>query len=146
MWRAGGLAGLLEDGGMTTDQRQATGEWGERVAQRYLEKRAGMRLLDRRWRHGHGELDLIMRQGGVMVFVEVRVRTAEDNPLAAYQSIGRSKWRVLRQTACAYLRACPWRPEAARFDVVGIRRRADGQFHDLEHWENVGTFGGRFRF
>ena len=131
---------------MTSDPRQVTGEWGERVARRYLEKREGMRLLDRRWRHGHGELDLIMRQGGVMVFVEVRVRTAEADPLAAYRSIGRGKWRVLRGTAIAYLRQCPWRPEAARFDVVGIRRTADGRFQDLEHWQNVGTFGRGWRF
>ena len=60
------------------DERQKTGEWGEALAEKELRKRAGTRLLDRRWRHGHGEIDLIMRQGKVMVFVEVRVRTGEE--------------------------------------------------------------------
>ncbi len=128
------------------NQRQKTGEWGEQVAERYLRKRAGMRLLDRRWRQGRGELDLVMRQGRLMVFVEVRVRTGESNPLGTYQSIGRGKWRVLRSTARGYLRQARWRPEAVRFDVVGIRRQRDGRFLDLEHWENVGTFGRNFFF
>ena len=128
------------------DKRQETGEWGEQTAERYLRGEKGMRVMDRRWRRGHGELDLIMRQGSVMVFVEVRVRTGEPDPLAAYRSIGRGKWRVLRKTAMAYLWQCPWRPEAVRFDVVGIRRTKEGKFLDLEHWENVGTFGRRFRY
>lgn len=129
-----------------TDKRQATGEWGERVAERYLRKREGMVVLDRRWRHEHGELDLIMRQGQVMVFVEVRVRTGGGEALATYRSIGRGKWRVLRKTAKAYLWQCRWRPEAVRFDVVGIQRTAEGKFLDLDHWENVGTFGARWRY
>jgi putative endonuclease len=128
------------------NSRQETGEWGERVAERYLSRKEGMRFLDRRWMHEHGELDLIMRQATVLVFVEVRVRTDEANALGAYQSIGRHKWRVLRRTALAYLRQCPWRPEAVRFDVVGIRRTGAGKFQDLTHWQNVGTFGPRFRY
>ena len=128
------------------DQRQQTGEWGEQQAEAYLRKTAGMRVLDRRWRHGHGELDLIMRQGKVMVFVEVRVRTSDGHPLGAYQSIGKGKWRVLRRTAMAYLRTAPWRPEAVRFDVVGIRKTPTGTLVDITHWPNVGTFGRNFRY
>ena len=105
-----------------------------------------MRVLDRRWRHGKGELDLVMREGTVLVFVEVRVRTGEANPLAAFQGIRRGKWRVLRGTAMAYLRQCRWRPQAVRFDVVGVRRTASGGLVDITHWENVGTFGRNFRF
>ena len=141
--RVGGAAGRL--GGMDGN-RQDTGEWGEREAERHLRRRQGMRLLERRWRHRHGELDLIMRQGGVMVFVEVRVRTAAAEPLAAYRSINRGKWRVLRRTALAYLRPCPWRPEAVRFDGGGIRRKVTVELLDLTHWENVGTFGRGFRY
>ena len=126
-------------------ERQVTGEWGEEHAEKHLRKTHGMRVLDRRWRKGHGELDLIMRQGRVMVFVEVRVRTSAAQALATYRSIGRGKWRVLRRTAIAYLRQCPWRPEAVRFDVVGIRRTEEGKLIDVTHWENVGTFGRNFR-
>lgn len=131
---------------MDETTRQQTGEWGERQAERYLRKREGMAVLERRWRHGHGELDLIMRQGRVLVFVEVRVRSGAGPLLGTYQSIGRKKWRVLRKTAMAYLWRCPWHPEAFRFDVVGIKRTEDGKFLELDHWENVGTFGRGFRY
>ncbi|MGC9451434.1 MAG: YraN family protein [Oceanipulchritudo sp.] len=132
---------------MSEDGRQETGEWGELEAEKHL-RAAGMRVLARRWRsgRGHGELDLVMRQGEVLVFVEVRVRTGETNPLGAYQSIGRGKWRSLRRTALAYLWQSPWRPEAVRFDVVGVRRTVGGRLIDVTHWENVGVFGRNFRF
>lgn len=128
--------------GKTT--RQETGEWGERLAERHLRRKAGMRLLARRWRKGHGELDLIMVDGEVMVFVEVRVRTGEADRLAPYHSIGKGKWRVLRSTALAYVRQSRWKPAAVRFDVVGIRRRKDGTVDDLTHWAGVGAFGSRY--
>lgn len=130
------------------DQRAETGEWGEEQAARYLGKARKMKVLARRWRpaKGHGELDLVMRDRELMIFVEVRVRTGEGNPLAAYQSIGRNKWRSLRRTAIAYLYQSSWRPDAVRFDVVGVRRTIGGKLIDVTHWENVGTFGRNFRF
>ena len=131
---------------MTDDWRQETGEWGEEQAAAWLEAEKGMRVLARRWRSGRGELDLVMRLGEVMVFVEVRVRTGEANRLAAYQSIRAGKWRVLRRTAMAYVRASGWRPAAARFDVVGVRRTRGGRLVDITHWENLGTLGRDFRF
>lgn len=128
------------------DHRQETGEWGEVQAERYLIKEKGMRVLDRRWRCGHGELDLVMRKGEVMVFVEVRVRTGEGEALSTYRSIRHKKWIVLRKTAKSYLYRCPWRPRAVRFDVVGIRRTVGGELIDVTHWENVGRFGRNFRY
>lgn len=129
-----------------SNQRAETGEWGEQVAEQYLKREKGMRLLDRRWRSGHGELDLVMRKGEVMIFVEVRVRTSGADSLSTYRSIRRKKWALLRKTAKAYLYRCPWRPRAVRFDVVGIRRNVAGQLIDLTHWENVGRFGRNFRY
>lgn len=126
--------------------QKGTGEWGEREAEQYLVKKLGMRILERRWRKGHGELDLIMRQGKQMVFVEVRVRTGECHPLMLYRSIGRKKWKVLRKTAMSYVRNCSWRPDSTRFDVVGIQRSAAGKLVGLTHWQNVGTFGRNFRY
>jgi putative endonuclease len=105
-----------------------------------------MRVLERRWRSGHGELDLIMRSGRQMVFVEVRVRTGEGHPLQLFRSIGRAKWRILRQTAIRYIGECAWRPDSVRFDMIGIQRGGDGNLLRLTHWENVGVFGARFRF
>ena len=147
-WVEAGLfggEGMLKMGAMA-NENAATGEWGELLAESYLRKEKGMRVLDRRWRHGHGELDLVMRSGIQMVFVEVRVRTGDGHPLQLYRSIGKGKWQVVRRTAIRYLYQCPWRPGSVRFDMIGIQRGVDGRLLRLTHWENVGVFGTRFRF
>jgi putative endonuclease len=126
--------------------RQQSGDWGERIAEDYLKRELKARVEARQWRHEHGELDLVLRCGRTLIFVEVRLRSGEPDPLATYFSIRKSKWRVLRKTAIAYLRQCGWRPEAVRFDVVGVRRRLDGSLQDIRHWPNVGVFGSRFRY
>ena len=53
--------------------RQDLGRKGEEVALEYLLQR-GMKLLERNWRSGHRELDLIMEEGGFIRIVEVRTR------------------------------------------------------------------------
>lgn len=50
------------------------GEAGERLAEEYLVRR-GMRVVDRRVRFLRGELDLVLREGKVWVFVEVKARS-----------------------------------------------------------------------
>ena len=57
--------------------RQALGAYGERVAAQHLEA-AGLQVLDRNWRCPEGELDLVLREGAVLVVCEVKTRTGED--------------------------------------------------------------------
>jgi putative endonuclease len=61
----------------TALQRQALGVYGERVAERHLVGQ-GMTLLDRNWRCDEGELDLVLRDGDVLVVCEVKTRSSED--------------------------------------------------------------------
>jgi putative endonuclease len=124
--------------------RLETGKWGEAEAAKYLQRR-GYRILEKRWRYGRGEIDLIARVGRVLVFVEVRARTQEETGMGLYYSIGRRKWGVLRRTALAYARGCSWKPEALRYDVVGIERGRDGSLGQVHHWQDVGAIGDRVR-
>lgn len=126
--------------------RQDLGDWGERTAAEHLVRKCGMVLLEQQWRHRHGELDLVMRKDKTLVFVEVRVRSGGGSALAIYHSVSRAKWQTLRLTACAYLHRCGWRPEAVRFDMVGILCERNGELTSLHHWQNLGIFGPRFRF
>jgi putative endonuclease len=56
--------------------RQELGATGELLARRHLEKK-GYRFVAANWRRPYGELDLILRDGDVLVFVEVKTRSGE---------------------------------------------------------------------
>jgi putative endonuclease len=98
-------------------RRQARGRIAEERACAFLEAK-GLRLLERNYRCRYGEIDLIMRDGELLVFVEVRLRR-NPNFGGALMSIDHLK--RARLTACAqhYLKSRP-RISAARFDVIAI--------------------------
>jgi len=54
-------------------EKNKTAQEGEDKAAEYLEKR-GMEILARNWRYGHSEIDLIVRDGERIVFIEVKTR------------------------------------------------------------------------
>ena len=99
---------------------QRAGQAAEDLALDYLLSH-GLRLVARNWRVPLGEVDLVMRDGAQLVFVEVRRRGRGDFGGAA-ASVGWAKQARLRRTASAFLaarygdRAWP----AVRFDVVAI--------------------------
>lgn len=93
-----------------------SGLFGEGQAARYLKKQ-GMRILDRRYRTAHGEIDLIARDGDTLVFVEVKNRPRGTIGEGA-AAVNRDKKRHLRYAAKAYLSENPC--ERVRFDVVEI--------------------------
>ena len=100
------------------EDRQRLGRAGEeRAAAWYVER--GYTLVDRNWRCRHGEIDLVVRRGPLVAFVEVKTRggSAFGSPLEA---VTFEKRRRLRRLAAAWIAAAPERPVEVRFDVVGI--------------------------
>ena len=93
-----------------------TGLLGEIRAAAYLRRR-GMRILARRYRTAHGEIDLIAREGTTLVFVEVKTRPRGrlDSGLAA---VNAEKRGHIRYAAREYLRTHG--QAAFRFDVIEI--------------------------
>lgn len=114
------------------------GQICEAAALGYLGQK-GYSLLARNWRHGRGEIDLVLRKDNTLVFVEVRGRRTGAK-IPPYESIRYHKWKVLRRTALAYYRRLYSRPVALRFDVVAIHH-LEGMIQDIRHYENVGLFG-----
>lgn len=100
----------------------ALGALGERLAARHLE-RAGMVVLARNWRCAtqdvRGELDLIARDGRVLVFCEVKTRrgTGAGGPAEA---VTPRKLAKLRALASAYLAESGLRVREMRLDVVAV--------------------------
>jgi putative endonuclease len=78
---------------------------------------SGYRIVERNFRCASGELDIVARDGEVLVFVEVRSRADEDHGHAV-EMVGRRKQRRVARVAAHYLAVRQPRYDEARFDVV----------------------------
>lgn len=97
--------------------RQAIGQAGEDEALAYL-RQQGLVLVDRNVRCRGGELDLVMRHGDVVVFVEVRKRADCRHGGAAASITAAKQARLIRAAQTFLLRYAS--PPACRFDIVAI--------------------------
>ena len=121
---------------MTTAE---TGRRGEDLAVATLEAK-GYRVLDRNYRWGREEVDVVAFQptpaddGGVIVFVEVKTRrgTGFGRPEAAVDA---AKQQAILRVAEAYLHERRLMPAPTRFDVVAVLLGAGGP--QIEHFENA---------
>lgn len=113
--------------------KQVLGKQGERVAEQYLKKK-GYKLVERNYRCAAGEVDLIVLDRRVIVFVEVKTRTGHGfgTPLEAVQP---RKQRKMMQAAQFFLSEKKLHQRDARFDVVGISW--PGRDPMVEHIENA---------
>lgn len=111
------------------------GQQAEQLACDHLKAR-GLRLVKRNFNVPQGEIDLIMREGDTLVFVEVRYRTRRDFGTAA-ESIDWRKRRRLANAAARYLQAHPRQADRpSRFDVVSIDH-PDGDRPDIQWIQNA---------
>jgi putative endonuclease len=108
--------------GVTQATRVQQGGIAETLACRYLEAR-GLELVSRNYRCRLGELDLIMRDGRHLVFIEVRSRGHGRYGHPA-ETVTRTKQQRLLRTAAHYLQRHDWKMPC-RFDVVAITARGD---------------------
>lgn len=114
------------------DPRHALGVQGERVAEQYLRRR-GMKTIARRYSTPVGELDLVMRDGKTIVFVEVktlRSRVHKD----PQDAIGTRKIERLTRAAQWLIHQRRWHERPCRFDVVAVTLPEDAP-PQIEHFE-----------
>jgi putative endonuclease len=114
-----------------------TGIAGEEAAFFFLRGK-GYVIVARRWTSGDrpGDVDLIAWQGPMVVFIEVKTRTARDMT-PAESAVDRHKRYTLRRLASSYLRQLPGaeRPPV-RFDVVSVYL-VPGEARQITHFENA---------
>ncbi|MEM6910638.1 MAG: YraN family protein [Verrucomicrobiota bacterium] len=111
------------------------GRWGERLAARFLAE-SGLKVLRRNFRARHGgELDLVCREGKVLVFVEVKTRRSDfhGRPIEA---IDEEKRRLLIRGAMEWLRHLHYPDVFYRFDVVEVLA-PPGQAPEIQHVPNA---------
>ncbi|GGL97286.1 UPF0102 protein [Streptomyces fumigatiscleroticus] len=101
-------------------QRSAMGRYGEDLAARRLAG-AGMVVLERNWRCGRtGELDIVARDGEVLVVCEVKTRRGGryEHPMAAVTPVKAERLRRLAERWIQTHGGAP--PGGVRIDLVGV--------------------------
>jgi putative endonuclease len=117
-------------------RRLSLGRQGENLAAAYLEG-LGCELIARNWRTRTGELDIVIRDGDWLVFVEVRTRRAAGGGAPPFlgspeESVTPRKQMRLGATAEAYLFEFPW-AGPWRIDVIALELHPDGAIARLNH-------------
>jgi putative endonuclease len=116
------------------------GERGERIASRYL-KHQGLRVLVRGFRTKQGEIDLVAREGNILVFVEVKSRRHG----VPAEAVTPEKQRRLTNVAMQFMRRYGLLDERSRFDVVAIVWPDDRSPPQIEHFRNAFEPPGRWQ-
>lgn len=113
-------------------EHNSRGKEGERLASLYLEEK-GYVILERNWRFGKEEIDLIARKENTLVVIEVKCRSGNffGQP---EEFVNRKKQKHLIKAADAYIQKKELDVEV-RFDVIGIILTGKG--HHINHIENA---------
>ena len=120
-----------------------TGLWGEEEAERALRSR-GYKILGRRVRlSSRDEIDLVARDGDVLVFVEVKTRKGAlfGRPVSA---VDKAKRHTMSRAAVRYLKQIKCQKVNFRFDVVEVTGAKGEGAPEVNHIENAFTLDTRY--
>jgi putative endonuclease len=117
--------------------KRGLGDAGERLALARL-RELGYEPVESNWRCARGEIDLVMRDGATLVFVEVRTRRGEALGTPE-ESVNAAKQRRLAELALLWLAA--HHPDGDgpewRIDVVAVRLAPSGALRGIAHLPNA---------
>lgn len=110
---------------------------GENLACGFLKKK-GYKIVERNFRKGYGEIDIVCLKDKTLVFIEVKTRTsnAYGTPIEA---ISYYKLKSLVKTAEFYSHLHPEFPNALRIDAVSVMLDSLGEVISIEHTENISS-------
>jgi len=116
-----------------TDKVQL-GKWGEQQAASFLEGK-GYQIIEQNVRTPYGEIDLIAKNSGALVFVEVKTRrsTAYGHPEEAVTDLKRSH---MIDSAESYLQEHPDCDGDWQIDVIAVLAKSGSQL-EIQHFENI---------
>lgn len=111
------------------------GDNGEHLACQYLQKQ-GYKILERNYRIRGGEIDIVAKEGNVLVFVEVKTRWSHDYGLPA-ESMTFWKIKALLKTAKFYVQKITWGEKEYRLDFVGVDFSNSPENPEIELIKNI---------
>lgn len=109
------------------------GKWGEDLAADYLQRK-GYTIIERDWKSGRRDLDIVAKNGNVIVFVEVKTRR---NSLYGQpeEAVDYRKLQSLQQAINHYIKFRHIRQEV-RFDIISVVGTI-GSEPDIQHIQDV---------
>lgn len=110
-----------------------TARLGENLACDFLKKK-GYKIIERNFRKGYGEIDIVATHNNTLVFVEVKTRSTNLFG-GAIEAISYSKLQKLIKTCEFYKMSHPRLPEGMRIDAILIDIKNDE--NKIEHIENI---------
>lgn len=120
---------------MSKDDRKQLGRWGEGVAATYLEAQ-GYQIVQRNWRTGRGEIDLVAKAGEEFVFVEVKTRRGRGTGTPE-EGLTPHKARQLLDLGQRYLYENDLAEVSWRVDLVAVELDKQGKLLRCEHIPNA---------
>ena len=129
-------------GGSPKTEYQEIGDLSEAFAADFLQYEAGYKILAKKWERSGYELDIVAREGDILVFVEVRSRK-KGSKVSGYHSITQKKRRSLQSACKAYLDAMRRRAVHFRFDIIQIEHASSGA-REVTHFKNITLFDRHF--
>lgn len=112
-------------------EKKKIGNKGEALAEEYLSKK-GFQVLEKNYRAGRNEIDLIALDGTKLVFIEVKARK-NSNFCEGREAVNRKKQVNIYKVAKAYISKQKISYKEIRFDVVEIYN----DNNTLEHYEGA---------
>jgi putative endonuclease len=111
---------------------QRIGKWGEDAVAAYLVKQ-GYEIIDRNTRTPYGEIDIIARQGGTTIFVEVKTLTSSKNFFPEQNVTPRKQVHMI---SCAEHYAAEHALDHWQIDVIAVEGKT-GLDPKITHFENA---------
>lgn len=114
------------------------GKAGEEMAVQFLVEK-GYKIIEQNYRFGHGEIDIIAEDKGILVFVEVKTRNTLEFGRPE-EAVSRSKLKRIKKIAEGYLYEKEIDDKVCRLDVIAILQMKG--IKEINHIENAYTFLG----
>lgn len=109
------------------------GQKGERLAVDFLKKK-GYLILETNWRFSRAEIDVIAKDGNILVFIEVKTRS-DDAFGQPEEFVSSKKERLIMDAASVYMEEIGHDWEI-RFDIIAILYKSDKDIQ-IKHFEDA---------
>lgn len=120
---------------MTTASNVSKGALGEQIAAAFLTKK-GFKIIEKNFKAGPEEIDLIAVFDEILVFVEVKTRWDKSHGLPE-EAVTPRKLRLLTKAAEYFAITHPGLPASLQIDVVAVEIGANNQPSSITHFPNV---------